>query len=292
MNDDAKLLRRYAEVHSQEGKSASVRPLRPGRRIAAPAALAALLAGLAGCSTSYEMKVDALTKPTAREALSYRVKTAGPEIQEDTLRYKEAAAIVRTALSGKGMYEAPAAERADVVVTVDYGIGPPRTVREKRYEPIYRERPGRFRTKYVRTGTDRKGNAIYSAVTVRDPPELVYVGDRVYWVTYVVYEKYIHLTARENKPASEGRPAQEVWSLSVSTEDESKDLRKYLPIMASAGIDYVGKDSGGSKTITIKTNDRALEFLKRNTEELNTGAAPAAGSPPAADVGKATAKNS
>ena len=272
-------------------RTAPAKP-RPIHRPTAPVAVAALLVGLAGCTTSYEMKVDALSKPTAREAVSYRVKTARPDIQEDTLRYKEAAAIVRTTLSGKGMYEAPDPEKADVAVTVDYGIGPPRTVREKQSEPVYVEIPGRIITQTVVAGVDRNGNPIYSTVRYREPPTTVFVGMREYWITRVVYEKYIHLTARENKPSREGRPAQEVWSLSVSTEDESKDLRKYLPLMASAGIDYVGKNSGGSKTITIKANDSAIGFLKKNTAELNTDGAPAAGSPAAPDNGKAPAKSS
>lgn len=237
--------------------------------------LSAIGLGSAGCTTAYKLKVDALSRPAANEAVSYRVKTADPNIDEDTLRHQEAAMIVKTALAGRGMYEAPRPELADVIVAIDYGIGPPRTIREKRTEPIYRERPGRQRTERLPVGRNNQGRTIYQAITYRDPPTLVYVGEREYWVTFVVYGKHVHLSARENKPAGGDQPSGEVWTITVTAEDESKDLRKYLPIMAAAAGDYIGTNSGGPRTVTIKANDRTVDFIKKELAGDRTADPPA-----------------
>src|SRR5689334_15159724 len=115
-------------------------PLRAGTIAAAAAAL--LL--VAGCATS--VKVDSLAKPNAVEkSISYKLENKNPRVTEDSLRYKEGAGFVKTALPGKGMYEAPPNTKPDVVVNLDYGIGPPQVRRETVEEPVYVEVPGAVR---------------------------------------------------------------------------------------------------------------------------------------------------
>src|SRR4051812_46321867 len=96
-------------------------PLNPLLRFCAALAICtALLAG--GCATHYEVKVDAVSQPQAREVTSYKIKTKTPSSESDTLRAQEAAVFVKTALSGRGLYEAADTETADMIVVVDYGI--------------------------------------------------------------------------------------------------------------------------------------------------------------------------
>ncbi|MCX6950970.1 MAG: hypothetical protein NTV51_02105 [Verrucomicrobia bacterium] len=222
-----------------------------------------LALAVGGCANSYQVKVDSLAKPRAEESISYKIVNKNPAVPEDSLRYKEAAGFVRTALSGKGMYEASDLEKADLVVALDYGVGPPQSRRETVAEPVYMNVPGRWRTERVQVGTDRNGNAIYQTVTTQDPPTTEFVGYREYVVTVTVYEKFLRLNAVENKPASEGRPPSEIWTVDVTSEGESRDIRKALPILAAASIDYVGKDSKGQKTIRIKDTDKDVAFIKK-----------------------------
>jgi hypothetical protein len=71
------------------------------------------------------------------------------------------------------------------------------------------------------------------------------------------------MSARENKEATEGRPVQEIWTVDVTSEGESRDVRKHLPILVAASIDYVGKDSQGQKTIRLKDNSSDIAFVKK-----------------------------
>lgn len=220
-----------------------------------------LLAG--GCANSYQVKVDSLAKPKAADSVSYKIINKDPSVDPDSLRNKEAAGYVRTALSGKGLYEAPEGVTPDLVVALDYGVGPPQSKREMMSEPVYITLPGRIRTERQQVGTDRNGNAVYQTVVVQDPPTTEFAGYREYMVTVTVYEKYLRMNAVENKPAAEGRPSSEIWTVDVTSEGESRDLRKALPILAAASIEYVGKDSKGQKTIRIKDTDKDVAFIKK-----------------------------
>jgi hypothetical protein len=235
-----------------------------GRRfagLALPLAAAGLL--LTGCATTHEVKIDSLAKPNAEPAISYEIKNRNPLVTDDSLRYKEAAGFVKTALSGKGMYEAPAGVKPDMVVDLDYGVGPPQAKRELMSEPVYITLPGQIRTERVQVGTDAQGRPIYQTVTVQDPPRTEFAGFREYYVTVVVYEKYLKLAARENKEVAEGRPPSEIWTVDVTSEGESRDIRKNLPVLVAATIDYIGKDSQGQKTIRIKDTNSDIAFVKK-----------------------------
>ena len=232
---------------------------------AAPGALSLMLAGLffGGCTTTHEVKVDSLAKPKAEESISYEIKNRNPLVADDSLRYKEAANMVRTALSGKGMYEAPPNTKADMVVDLDYGVGPPQMRKETVSEPVYITIPGQIRTERVQVGTDSQGRPIYQTITVQDPPTTEFAGFREYIVTVTVYEKYLKLAARENKEVPEGRPATEIWTVDVTSEGESRDIRRNLPVLVAASIDYIGKDSHGQKTIRIKDTNSDIAFVKK-----------------------------
>lgn len=227
--------------------------------------LVALPALLGGCTTTYVVQVDAISQSTERaaEAQSYHIKTNNPQHDEESLRHKEVANYVKTALSGKGMYEAPKPEMADVVVNIDYGMESPRVKYETVSNPIYAQVGGGVR--YVQTPVyDRNGRVVgYQTVAIYDPPRTELIGYEDTVQPIVVYEKFLKISARENVPADEGRPPSEVWTVNVSAEDESKDLRKYLPILAAASADVIGTNSHTQKPVTIKADDEVVGFIKK-----------------------------
>ena len=225
-----------------------------------------MLAGglfLVGCTTTHTVKVDSLAKPKAEESISYEIKNRNPLVADDSLRFKEAASLVKTALSGKGLYEAPPNTKPDMVVDLDYGVGPPQMRRETVSEPVYITIPGQIRTERVQVGTDSQGRPIYQTITVQDPPTTEFAGFREYQITVTVYEKYLKLSARENSEPQEGRPQQEIWTVDVTSEGESRDIRRNLPVLVAASIDYIGADTQGQKTIRIKDTHSDIAFVKK-----------------------------
>lgn len=215
-----------------------------------------------GCATN-AVKVDSLAKPDAEKSISYKIVNKNPLVADDSLRYKEAAGYVKTALSGKGLYEAPENVKPDVVVNLDYGVGPPEIRRETVSEPVYIQLPGERRVERIQTGTGPNGQPVFSTIVVQDPPTTHLAGYRDYIVTTVVYEKYLRMSALSTEPVAEGRPPSEVWTVDVTSEGESRDIRKNLPVLVAASIEYIGKDSKGQKTIKIKDSDRDVAFVKK-----------------------------
>ena len=221
----------------------------------------------AGCASSaYRVKVDAIAKPAATEAQSYTLKSKDPRLGEDNLRYREAAEFVRTALSGKGLYEAPTADRADMVIELDYGMEAPRTKIERVSVPVYAQVGGGVRYDTIPV-TDSRGNRSYRTAAIYEPPRTEMIGYDEVPRPVTVYEKYLKITARENKSASEGRPPAELWSVHASTEDESKDLRKYLPIIASATVDHIGADTSHQKTVKIRADGPGVDFIRKGMSD-------------------------
>lgn len=79
----------------------------------------------------------------------------------------------------------------------------------------------------------------------------------------LVYEKYLKVSARENRPASADRPAAEIWSVNVAAEDDSQELRRYMPVLASATADYIGQNTKAERTVTINEGDESVAFVKK-----------------------------
>jgi hypothetical protein len=232
-----------------------------------------LMLALGGCATgTHQVKVDAIAKPAA-DAQSYRLKSKNPALGEENLRYREAAEMVRTALSGKGLYEAPTEDAADMIVELDYGMETPRTKVERVSVPVYAQVGGGVRYDTVPV-TDARGNTSYRTVAVYDPPKTELIGYDEMPRQITIYEKYLKITARENKAGNEGRPPSELWSVQASAEDESKDLRKYLPIMASATVEYIGKDSHQQTVVKVNEKGEAVDFIRRGMSPTSAPSVP------------------
>lgn len=236
------------------------------------AAVAALLVFLPGCSTStYVVQVDAIAKPlkegqVAAAPQSYHIQSKNPNLDESSLRYKEVADYVKTALSGKGMYEAPKPEMADVMINVDYGMDAPRVKFETISTPIFIQSPPQLVTHQVpQTIRMPDGTTRTVMVEVQEmiPGQREYYGEQTEIRPVIVYEKFLKLSARENREISEGRAPPEVWSVNVSAEDKSQELRKYLPILASATADYIGTNTKESKPVKINEKDEVVDFIKK-----------------------------
>lgn len=216
-----------------------------------------------GCATTHQVKVEALAKPEAAEAVSYQIVNRNPLATPDSLRHREAEGMVRTALSGKGLYEAPDKAESDIVIEVDYGIKPPIFRRKTISEPIWIRQPGSSGSAASSASLHRRGNPALRTRSRRNSPSAEIAGYREYHVTVVVYEKYVRLTARENAADIEGRPPLELWSVDVISEGESRDLRRHLPVLVAASIDYIGRDTQGPQMIRLKDTDADVVFVRK-----------------------------
>ena len=219
---------------------------------------------LAGCGSTYRFKVDAIKNPDVADAKhSYRIASGNPEMDSEDLRFKEAAGYVKTALSSKGMYEAPPGTEAEMIIDVDFGMEEPRTEMRTVSVPIYQyvRQPPRIVRVTVRD--PKTGQTRVVEMLVEDPPRQELAGFEERVVTVTVYEKYIRITARE-APGGEGdRPPREIWSVYVKNEDENDNLREYVPLMVSAAMDSVDENGSTAKEVVLNDTDERVTFVKK-----------------------------
>lgn len=219
---------------------------------------------LSGCATTYRFKVDAIkNQEVPEEKQSYRVVSANPEMDEEDLRFKEATDYVRTALSSKGLYEAPTGDDSQMNVELDFGIEEPKVQYHTISEPVYALVGGGTRTIVVPVRDPATGRVTYVTQVIYDPPQRQLVGfqDRV--IAVQVYEKYLRITARETADEAGDRPPRELWSVYVSNEDENSDLRTYVPLMVSAAMDSINQNATSQKEIVLRDGDQRVVFVKK-----------------------------
>lgn len=151
--------------------------------------LLALVVALSGCATTYNFKVDAIANPDVKPGTSYKIANVNSGGEPNDLRTQEAGGWVKTALSGKGLYEAPTMEDADLIIELEYGIEEPKTKMKTISTPIYAQVGGGVR--YIQVPVvDKNGKVTLTTVAVREPSRQEYVGERESVIVQTVYEKY------------------------------------------------------------------------------------------------------
>jgi hypothetical protein len=212
----------------------------------------ALAIGLTGCVT-HEIRIDSLARPHANAA-SYIIRVRGATDEADSLRAHELANQVRSALGGRGLYEAPPNTKPDVIVELECGMAAPQMQPKRIPSALDRPEPLVMPSDRVQVGTDENGQPIYRK------REIFRTRDG-YFEMVPVYEKYLRVTARQNAATTDGNRSAEIWRIDVTTESESHDLRSALPVLVAASIDYLGTDTRGQKTIHVRDSDPAVRSV-------------------------------
>lgn len=222
------------------------------------------VAVLAGCQTnSYNVKINAIANEAKKPSgESYRIITKNGGDPRTDLRTREAVEYVKAALSGRGLYEAPNPENADMVVEIDYDVEPPRVEFETRSVPVFARMQGGVRSVIVPTRT-ASGEIRYRRVSVLDPPTQELIGFEDKTIPVTVYEKYLRVSARENISSGDERPPEQLWSVYVSNEAEDDDIRKTLPVLASVVVDYIGVTTEKDHEVKVNSETDEVDFIKR-----------------------------
>jgi hypothetical protein len=236
------------------------------------AALLAAAVALGGCATTYQMKVDTSSAPPearidavrrapSGDLQSYQLRDKSAGKDADSLRAQETIGMVKTALNGRGLYEAASLQSADMMIDVEYGMDKPKTHMEEMMVPIYAQNGGGvvYGPRQVTTST----GPVTRTVPTLAPPGTQLIGYEPILVPVTTNQKFNRHSAREARPAREGAAAGDLWSVSITSEDESNDLRKYLPLLASALVGYVGADSSVQQTIKLSVKDPTIELVKQ-----------------------------
>lgn len=228
------------------------------------AAAAALAVGFlfVGCASTYTLNVDAMRATDSEMGQSYVIQSPVQETDEQT--FGVASDLVRTALSGKGMYESANAAEADIVVAIDYGVGPGRMAVERLPGAAFDSSvPGEspVRNSTSRAAFDEFGSSGRGRV-VGMPAQSVR-SDDMFIITYV-HTKFLSISARQNLSAGspwQGRP--EIWRVTVETNDGDDSIVEVLPVLAGAALDHIGNDTRIQQTTRVSVKSDPVAFVRR-----------------------------
>ncbi len=210
---------------------------------------------LVGCKApGLRMQVSGLAADRGLERGSTytMIPVEGGPIREYDLEYREYADYVALALEDLGYRPAPTASEAQVLVTVDFGVTEPLETIETVTEPRSGFGVG---TSYGghRSGTYGHYDWGYRTTTRR----------------YLTFGRILRLTAidNENAPERGDAPPNILWSVRITSEGNSNDLRWVLPYMVAGTHHHWGTDTGRALTHRILLDDprvRALRNGNRN----------------------------
>lgn len=211
-----------------------------------PAALiVAVCAGtFSGCASAiaprHTVRITSAVDPAAKSGYAYVLASDRPGRTDSDLFHAQVKSRVKTALSQRGMYEAPSPASAHIVVSFDYGEYPPQTQVTTVTEPVFinpgmtgdvsqpMSRPGMM--------TGRGGLSGGSSVVMVESLRVTQTQ-----------EKYFRLEAHENTPAKT-----RVWSVDATVEDEGTPIADCIPAMVDAVIEYIGHRTPEPEKVVIR----------------------------------------
>ncbi len=210
---------------------------------------------LGGCATSSRFAVASVRHEIPNtQPRSYRL-TGGPSLAPAA---DPVLADVRTALSGRGLFESPGGVRPDLEITVDLERGPAVSRVITTTEPVY--------LVPSLSGLPGRPQAPSSAILA---PRVI--ARREVARTVVVYPRLLHLTARlVDAPA--GAPA--AWEVAVLHEGTSpQPPASEARWMVAAAMDWIDRASEGPAVIEVDRDDSRVAFLEQGVRAEARGLA-------------------
>jgi hypothetical protein len=197
-----------------------------------------LLACLSGCQVVHDVTIDAISDRSKPMGVSYHLEVNDPTGGVDPGLHNLAVNTIRDALAARGLYEAPAGVRPDMVIEASYAVG----------------------HGHVKIVTERNHDILVGSSISPNPSSKA----------VVVFDKTLELTAREPAPPagpgdlrSAAQPGSELWSVKAKIVDTKQTLAPYLPPLASACIDYIGENPGREVILPVEGGHAANLLQQR-----------------------------
>jgi len=207
---------------------------------------------LTGCASRYVFHVNAMSAETGNypQDRTFMLKPAKADVSEQDLLFREAARLVSLALQDRGYRPVDNDASADLLITVDYGVGEAETAYRSRSAPVYLREGPRYENVWVHY-RDKDGKLRRTLTTVYIPPRLNFVDNYGQQEAYQVYPKSLALTAYRN---GEGdlKELPQVWSVEAKIRNPNEDLRIFLPWLTTALQPYIGEDTGKQVEVVIE----------------------------------------
>jgi hypothetical protein len=198
----------------------------------------AMLGGCAGDEVAqdvrYYVHVNSFGANTS-SGKSFYVVSGRADVPSNDPEFAEYTAYLAKALTRQGFLEVPDQEKADLVISLVWGISDPETTLDH----------------VSMRGGIMKYSKKYAAVH----------GEETYHYSST-YNRTAQITAYDGSGIKSTGSWTVVWKTNLSSNGQISDLRRVFPILLVGGLDYLGEDSGGEQIREVHESDELVTWIK------------------------------
>lgn len=200
---------------------------------------------LSGCETTsynYDLEVDSVAAVGQRWGPTFEIKPVPGSPADTDVMFVGVADIIRDEITGKGLTPVAYGGEPDLIILVDYGMRPPKTVLKSV------QVPNSMGNVDPLTGLPTSRTSTRSTMGGIGPSYTEEIRQ------FVVVEKYMIVSAVEGKmdPAKGSR--RELANVEIVCDDEREELEPYLPVLAMACGRQIGTPTTEVEEVRIKAD--------------------------------------
>ena len=219
---------------------------------------------VSGCAPRLLVTVDSISGVDAA-GTKYKIISGLKDVRTDGLQFQEYAAYLRRALAISGYSEVKGSERAEILVSLSYGISAPEDHIDSTLDAVTTQNPG---STYNYSGWANGG---YSSGTVHEQPS--YSTSYVPSVTtYTTFTRMILIGAFDPKPIVDRKGEKnfkKLWETTIASTGASGDLRTVFPVLIAVSVDLIGKNTHGQVKRTIRLSDPEVALIRGQGDQDN-----------------------
>lgn len=219
--------------------------------------LVALVFGLAGCETDFNVSVNSFSSPEATKFRRFTVVPGTVGVTEEDLQFREAKQYLERVLVSKGFQpQDPKLVDAEILISLSYGIGEPVTYTTNYSVPIMGQTGGGTAT-YNATSYGSGGMSTTTG-TITQPATYGIVGSLSGTQTHTLIGKWLEIKALDTGEYLRTKRVNIVWETRIASMDSDGDLRKMIPIMLAGSRDYLAASTG--KIVKIELTQKETDL--------------------------------
>ncbi|HVC28104.1 MAG TPA: hypothetical protein VNF48_00990 [Gammaproteobacteria bacterium] len=200
------------------------------------------------------------TSPAEQTRKTYIILPGNKGITPDDLQFQEYASELTRALQIRGFAPANAAQDADMIIVLSYGIGNPQSHEYSYVMPMFGQTG--ISSSYTSGVINSYGStSSYSGSTTYVPS----YGITGYVPTvseYTTYFRFAIITAYDPKALEQSHTQMELWQTTITSTGSSGDLRRIFPILIASGEPYFTTNTGQQVHRTLYENDDMVLDVK------------------------------
>jgi len=212
-------------------------------------------------SSKINVSVDAYASYNYQKGSKVFLLCNDPDIYPDDLRNIEFEKLLKKLLAPQGYVFTESVDNADVVIFYQYSISAPQQYVHTSLVPVWGN------TGVVSSQTHTKttfSGKTYQETTYQQGYGVV--GQQAVSNTVTTYIRSISFSAYDNNVYKSTGKNKMIWSVDLTSEGSTNDLRYVMPYMLAASENHIGTNTGKKITETIANDMADVRVIKlRNT---------------------------